>query len=181
MSIFEIIKTRRSVRSFLNKPVNDEDAIKILDAARLAPSGGNRQRWKFIYVKDPGVLRMVKSCSPGFYGDATAAIIAGIEDEEGAFGGTSYGSVVGVLDIGFAAENISLAAHALGLGSCAIASFNTSCISKVINAPENFRPVLLFSLGHPEKTPPIPPKKKLSEIVYLNEYREKWDKLEESR
>lgn len=180
MSILEVIKTRRSIRSFLDKPVSDEDAIKILDAARLAPSGGNRQRWKFIYINDPDVLRMIKNCSPGFYGDATAAIIAGIEYEEDSSRAWGEGgaSRIGILDIGFAAENILLAAHALGLGSCAIASFNPSCVSKVVNATENFRPVLVFSIGHPDKVPPMPKKAKLSEIVYLNEYGKKWEKLE---
>ncbi|KON29090.1 hypothetical protein AC482_07255 [miscellaneous Crenarchaeota group-15 archaeon DG-45] len=178
MSTLEVIRTRRSIRSYLNKPVSDEDAIKILDAARLAPSGGNRQRWKFVYVNDPGVLRMIKNCSPGFYGDATAAIIVGIEYDDGT-SGAQPGGVVGVLDIGFAAENISLAAHALGLGSCAIASFNAGCITKVINSPENFRPVLVFSLGYPDKLPSMPKKKSLSEIVSLNEYGNKWDKLRE--
>ncbi len=177
MSTLDIIETRRSIRKFIDKPVSDEDALKILDAARLAPCGGNRQRWKFIYVKDPQVLRMVKNCSPGFYGDAPAAIIAGIESEKGAFGGASYGSIVGILDIGFAAENILLAAHALGLGGCAIASFNPSSLSKVINAPENFRPILVVSIGYPDRTPQMPKKKSLSEIVYLNEYGEKWCEL----
>jgi len=180
MSVFEIIKKRRSIRSYLDKPVSDEAAIKILDAARLAPSGGNRQRWKFVYVNEKNVLRMIKNCSPGFYGDATAAIIIGIELQQGASGGASSGSTVGVLDIGFAAENMSLAAEAQGLGSCVIASFNAGCISKVINAPENFRPILVFSLGHPDKVPPMPAKKSLSEIVFLNEYGNKWDKLGES-
>ena len=178
MTAIDIIKTMRSVRSFLNKPVSDEYAIQMLDAARLSPTGGNRQRWKFIYINDPQVLRMVKSCCPGFYGDATAAIVAGLEYEEGAFGGASYGSVVGILDIGFAAENILLAAHALGLGGCAIASFNPSCINKILNSPENFKPVLAFSIGHPDKQPPMPKKKKLSEIVFINEWGKEWEKLE---
>ncbi|GAG78094.1 unnamed protein product, partial [marine sediment metagenome] len=56
MSLIDLMKTRRSIRSFLSKPVSDEDVIKILDVGRLAPSGGNKQRWKFIYVKDPQVL-----------------------------------------------------------------------------------------------------------------------------
>jgi len=180
MSVLEAIKTRRSIRSFLNKPLPDEDAVKILDAARLAPSGGNLQRWDFIYVKDPQVLRMIKNCSPGFYGDATAAIVIGMKGRSGAFGRTSYTDVVGVLDVGFAAENILLAAHALGLGGCAIASFNEGGVKKVINAPEDWHPFLVISLGYPDKVPPTPPKKKLSEVVYLDEYGRRWEKLEGS-
>ena len=173
MSMIDLMKTRRSIRSFLPKPVSDEDAIKILDAARLAPSGGNRQRWKFIWVNDPQVLRMIKNCSPGFYGDAPAAIIAGLEDESG-----GPGSVIGLLDIGFAAENILLAAHALGLGGCAVGSFIVASVKKVVNTPDGFKPVLLLSLGYPDETPATPMKKKLSEIVYLNEYGKSWEKLE---
>jgi len=173
MSMIDLMKTRRSIRSFLSKPVSDEDAIKILDAARLAPSGGNRQRWKFFWVNDPQVLRMIKNCSPGFYGDAPAAIIAGLEDESGGPGG-----VIGLLDIGFAAENILLAAHALGLGGCAVGSFIAASVKKVVNAPDGFKPVLIFSIGYPDKTPATPTKKKLSEIVYLNEYGKSWEKLE---
>jgi len=178
MDLLETIKTRRSIRRYVKKPVSDEDALKILDAARLAPSGGNMQRWKFIYVKDPDVLRMIKNCSPGFYGDATAAIIAGIEYENRDFNEQAGSNIVGILDIGFAAENILLAAHAIGLGGCAIASFNQSCVIKVLNAPEKFRPVLVLSIGYPEKIPPMPKKKKLSDIVYLDEYGRTWEKLE---
>ena len=178
MDLSTIIKTRRSIRRFFKKPVSDEDALKILDAARLAPSGGNRQRWKFIYVKDPDVLRMIKNCSPGFYGDAEAAIIACIEYENSASSEQAGSNIIGILDIGFAAENILLAAHALGLGGCAIASFNPRCLSNVLNVPEKYRPILVISLGYPDKVPPMPKKKKLSEIVYLDEYGKNWEKLE---
>jgi nitroreductase len=178
MSMLDVIKNRRSIRNFTHDPVSDEDLVKILDAARLSPSGGNRQRWKFICVKSPRVLGMVKSCSPGFYGDATACIVAGLEYDAPAFPGTEYGNIVGVLDIGFAAENILLAIHALGLGGCAIASFNANCVTKVINAPDNFRPILVISVGHPDKQPPMPKKKRLSEIVYLDEWGKAWNKLE---
>jgi len=172
MSTIDVIKLRRSIRSYQDKPVSDEDVIKILDAARLAPSGGNRQRWKFIYVKDPQFLRMIKNSATGFYGDAPCAIVCGLEDEA-----TTPGTV-GILDIGFAVENMSLAAQSLGLGSCAIASFNPSAVKMVMRAPDNFRPVLILSLGYPAKIPEVPKKKKLSEIVFLNEYGKSWDKLE---
>lgn len=178
MSMLNVIKTRRSIRSFKDQPISDEDAEKILDAARLAPSGGNRQRWKFVYVKDPQVLRMIKNCSPGFYGDAVAAIVILLKEEKEAFGRTDYSDIVGIMDVGFAAENILLAAYALGLGGCAIASFNESGIRKVIDAPEGWKPMLLVSLGYPDKVPKTPTKKTLSELVYLDRYGRKWERLE---
>ncbi len=180
MSTLDVIKTRRSLRSFKDDPVSDEDAVKILDAARLAPSGGNMQRWEFVYVKNPQVLRMLKNCSPGFYGDATAAIVIGMKEEKEAFGRTVYSDIVGVMDVGFAAENILLAAHALGLGGCAIASFNEGGVRKVLDAPDNWKPLLLVSLGYPDKMPRTPTKKSLSELVYLDMYGKRWKMLEGS-
>jgi nitroreductase len=170
MTLIELMKTRRSIRSFLPKSVRDEDIAEILDAARLAPSGGNRQRWKFIYVKEPQVLRVVKNCSPGFYGNAPVAIIIGLEGEA-----NTSSSTVGILDVGFAAENILLAAYSLGLGGCAIASFIPQAVKKVIKAPDNFQPILVVSIGYPDSTPNMPKKKNLSELVYLNEYGKAWD------
>lgn len=179
MSVLDVIKTRRSIRRFKKEPISNEDAERILDAARLAPSGGNQQRWKFIYINDPQVLRMIRNCSPGFYGDAASVIVIGISEESGAFNRTAYRDIIGILDAGFAAENILLAAHALGLGGCAIASFNEIGIKQILNAPEGWKPILLVSLGHPYELPRIPPKKKLYEVVNLNEYGKMWDKLEE--
>jgi nitroreductase len=160
--------------------------IKILDAARFAPSGFNRQPWRFIYVENPRVLKMVKNCSPGFYGDAAAAIVIGIEkmhdeferERVRAFHRQRREDFIGVLDVGFTAENILLAAHSLGLGACAIASFNESGLKNVLNTPENWRIILVISLGYPKKVPSMPLKKQLFDIVYLDEYGKKWDKLE---
>ncbi len=184
MSVLEAIRTRRSVRRFLKKPIPDEDVVKILDAGRLAPSGFNRQNWEFVYVDDPRVLRMIKNCSPGFYGDAAAAIIIGVRPRKDAyererakaFHRENYN--LGALDMGFAAENMLLTAHALGLGGCAIASFNDVGVGKVLNAPSDWRPLLIVSLGYPDGTPKMPPKKGLSEIVHLNEYGRRWGVLE---
>jgi nitroreductase len=51
MEVFEAILKRRSIRKYLDKPIEKEKIIKILEAARWAPSGGNRQPWRFIIVK----------------------------------------------------------------------------------------------------------------------------------
>jgi len=54
MDLCEAIKSRYSVRSYLNRPVEQEKLDRILDAARLAPSGSNRQPWKFVVVRARG-------------------------------------------------------------------------------------------------------------------------------
>lgn len=56
MDLMKVIKGRRSVRQFTKEPIPQEDLEEILEAARWAPSGGNKQGWKFIVVKNPQVL-----------------------------------------------------------------------------------------------------------------------------
>ncbi|MBS7637596.1 nitroreductase family protein [Candidatus Bathyarchaeota archaeon] len=168
MDVMDAIRTRRSIRRYKAGEIPDDDIIKILDAARWAPSGGNRQPLTYVYVKDPQVLRMVKNCSPGFYGDAYSAIVIGAQGRLG---------YIELLDAGFAAENILLAAHSLGIGSCAIASFNRDAIKKILNAPEDWEPILLISLGYPDGTPRPPPRKPLSEVVYINSFGNRWERL----
>ena len=64
MDLYEAIKSRRSVRSYLNKPVEQEKLDRILEAARLAPSGSSRQPWKFVIVRDTETRkRMVAACN----------------------------------------------------------------------------------------------------------------------
>jgi nitroreductase len=52
LDFYKVIQTRRSVRSFKKDPISKEVLDRILEATRIAPSGSNRQPWKFIIVKD---------------------------------------------------------------------------------------------------------------------------------
>jgi len=56
MAFIDLLQSRRSVRSFLDKPVEREKIIKCLEAARLAPSACNSQPWKFVVVDDKKLL-----------------------------------------------------------------------------------------------------------------------------
>ncbi len=171
MDAMKAIMERRSIRSFTDKPISDSDAIKILNAGRWAPTGGNRQPWTFVYVNDPQTIRMMKNCSPGFYGDAPAAVVIGVESKV---------SSLDLLDVGFVAENMILAAQFLGIGSCAIASFIKDSIKMVIDAPESWEPVLVVSFGYPDKVPEPPKKKAFSDIVRLGSFDRKWETPEVS-
>ncbi len=59
MELFEAIKSRRSVRSFVDEPVNELDLNLILDAANWAPSARNQQPWHFIVIKNKKVVRQM--------------------------------------------------------------------------------------------------------------------------
>lgn len=59
ISLFEAIYTQRSIRKFTDEPVSDADIEKILDAATRAPSGGNRQPWEFIVIRDPQTRKII--------------------------------------------------------------------------------------------------------------------------
>jgi len=67
MDLIEAMRTTAAVRAFEPTPVDDETVARILDAARFAPSGGNRQGWTVIVVKDPAVRAGVRDlCVPGW-------------------------------------------------------------------------------------------------------------------
>jgi nitroreductase len=160
MDVLEAILGRRSVRSFKDAPVIDESVTRLIEAARFAPSGGNRQPWRFVEVRDPRRINMIKMFSAGLRGDPTLIIAICAEVIE----------PITLIDIGMAAENIMIEAVELGLGSCAILSFSEEPIKKLLEIPENMKLVLLLSMGFPSLEPDIRTKKTLEEIAYSEKF-----------
>jgi len=63
MDLYEVMRTRRSIRSYKADPIPEEVLNRVLEAARIAPSGSNRQPWRFILVQDEKVKRqLVPAC-----------------------------------------------------------------------------------------------------------------------
>jgi nitroreductase len=160
METTEAILKRRSVRSFKDKPVPDDAVKKLLDAARLAPTGGNRQPWKFVAVRNPKMIRNIKMFSEGLGGVPTLVIGVCCDDI----------NPVTVMDIAMASENVMIQCVDLGLGSCAIASFNQEAVKKLLEVPAEVQMPLLLSIGYPEGEPRIRPKKELKQVAYEEKY-----------
>lgn len=175
MDVFEAIKGRRSIRKFKQGKVSRDLIEKILDAARWAPSGGNIQPWKFIVVDDEKVLERIKSVSPGLFGDPPALIVI-CSEKERAFkvGGKLARDYLTIADCSMAAQNMCLAAYALGLGSCIVKSFSSIGIKEILEIPEGIEPELIVTIGWPDITPSPPPRKSIEEITYLNKYGVTW-------
>ena len=64
MDLFEAIRTRRSIRSFTDEPVSQEDMDRMLEAAMCAPSANNRQLWHFVVIRDREMLRRWRRSIP---------------------------------------------------------------------------------------------------------------------
>lgn len=160
MELWEAIKGRRSVRSFRDRPVEPELLERLVEAGIWAPSGGNAQTWHFVVVTDPEQLRRLKMVSPGMLGDPPAAIAVCQDMEEARRKGGEQGRILALLDAAMATQNILLAAHDAGLGTCVIASFHKGAVRRLLGLPERMEPVLLVSVGWPERVPAPPPRKK---------------------
>lgn len=164
MDVFEVIKKRRSIRRYKREAkIPEEHLLKIFEAARLAPSAGNRQPWKFIVVKDPEIKRkLAEACNNQmFIADAQVAVVA--------IGDPSISRWY-AQDPMIAVEHMVLEATELGYGTCWIGAFNEDAVKKVLNIPPELKVVCVIPIGVPDEEPPARPRKAIEEIFYLDKY-----------
>ena len=82
MAFLELVKHRKSVRAFLNRPVEREKILACLEAARLAPSACNSQPWKFIVVDDPQLKDRLGTCWIGWFNERTVKSILNVPKDK---------------------------------------------------------------------------------------------------
>ena len=148
MDVVDAIKTRKSVREYLNKPVEDEKLKIVLEAGRLAPSASNRQEWRFVVVHDPQKRRRLAEAASGqsFVGQAPVVIVACAETDGHVM---RCGQLCYPIDVAIALDHMSLAATELGLGTCWIGSFDEQQVKEILGIPKEIRVVELMPLGYP--------------------------------
>ncbi len=156
-AFLDLVKQRRSVREFLNDPVDRDTVMMCLEAARLAPSACNSQPWRFIVVDDDQVReRLCKGAFRGlhFFNSfaRTAPVIVVIVSEKSRFlarlGGRIKDTRYYLLDIGIAGEHLILQAQELGLGTCWIGWFNEKAVKSVLDIPNNRKIDVMIALGY---------------------------------
>jgi len=157
VAFLDLVRHRRSVRNFLDKPVEREKIMMCFEAARLAPSDSNSQPWKFIVVDDRDVKnRLCDSAFGGIYAInsfcKTAPVIIAVVSEKSKFlariGGMFRGTQFYLIDIGIACEHLVLEAEDLGLGTCWIGWFNENAVKSVLNVPRDKKIDILIALGY---------------------------------
>jgi len=168
MTFTEAVKGRRSIRTYDSKPVEKEKIEAVLDAARLAPSARNRQKWRFIVVTDPLVKeKMVDACNNQSFLKQAPAIIIACGQEPGFM---SCGQPVETIDVSIACSFIILKAYEEGLGTCWLGNFNQDKVKSVLGIPDDVRVVAVTPLGYPAENPAARSRVPLEEIISWDKY-----------
>ena len=172
MNVLEVIRTRRSIRKYEGKPVEREKLQNILEAARLAPSAGNKQPWDFILVTEQKVKEKLRSSyNRDWFISAPAIIVLCGHPEQawarrkGVFQKEAYWKV----DVSIAMQNLILTAWEEGLGTCWIGGFKEDKVKKALNIPNNIRVVAMTPVGYPaEEKGPVTDRRSLDDITHEN-------------
>jgi nitroreductase len=154
MEFYDVIKTRRSVRSYKPDSIPEEILKRIMNAARIAPSGGNRQPTRYVVVRDGEKKQALVPLCNGqkFIAQAPIIIVACGKEIQTNRGGY-MGNLSVILDVAIAVDHLTLAARSEGLGTCWIGSFKNDEIKAFLNIPEAFQVVALTPLGYPDGNP----------------------------
>jgi nitroreductase len=173
----EVIRDRRSVRQYSDAEVEIEQLVNLVVLGTWAPTGGNAQTWRFVVVTDAAALRAIHAVSPGI-ATPPPAIIVICQDRKLA---EEKGGVVGrdrcaPMDAAMAAQTIMLAAHAEGLGTCAVLSFHPGSVQRLLALPEEIVPELLLSVGHPAQEQDPPPRE-LAGVIHIDRWGQPLDRV----
>ncbi|RLI42266.1 nitroreductase [Candidatus Bathyarchaeota archaeon] len=164
MEVFDAIKLRRSIRKYKPSAIPDEHLKKILEAARLAPSAGNRQPWRFIIVRSSeGKKLLAEAARNQMFLEDAGVIIVALADTKTSPRWCKQDTMIAV-------ENMVLASTSLGYGTCWIGAFEEERIKRLLGIPEKMVVVALLPIGVPDENPQPRPRKDFNEIFFEEKY-----------
>jgi nitroreductase len=167
MEYLQLIQKRYSTRAYKPDPVEEEKLLRILEAARIAPTAANRQPFRLIVLPTEGnEKRLAQVYSREWICQAPLIICAcGLKDEAWIRkDGRSYLDV----DVAIIMDHLILAAANEGLGTCWIAAFDRKEACDLFKLPEEVEPIILTPLGYPLDELKPKQRKPLKRLVYYN-------------
>ncbi len=169
MEVMDAIRNRHSVRSYQEKPIEEDKLRRILDAGRLAPSANNMQEWRFVVVRDAKTRQKLMKAAKGqtFVGQAPVVIAACATEVEYVM---TCGHHCYPIDLAIAVDHITLAAVDEGLGTCWIGAFYEDEVKKLLGVPDELRVPILLALGYPADTPGPKSRKSFEEVVAFERF-----------
>ncbi|MFH0897089.1 MAG: nitroreductase family protein [Candidatus Bathyarchaeota archaeon] len=182
MAFMDLVMKRRSIRKYKLDPIPEDELRYVLEAARMAPSWGNRQCWKYIIVIDEALRKKIierafplpppaegRSIRPRDWVAQAPIIIVGCADP--AKSGNKEEKQYYLLDMGISMEHLMLAAAERGLGTCWIGGgFDENVVKEALGIPKEIRVVALTPLGYPDEITEPRPRNTLVEITNRNHW-----------
>jgi len=159
MEFSQVISARRAIRKYKRDQVPEEKLVKLYEALRTAPSGNNRQPYRFIFVEDEAIRRRIvqEACHQQFLLDAPVLMFAVCEK------GRAF-------DTAIAVDHMILAATDEGLGTCWVGWFERDAVRKILNIPEELEIPILVPIGYADEKPEARPRKSLDELISIDQY-----------
>jgi nitroreductase len=160
MTILTAVKERRSIRKFQPGEIPEELVNKLKEALIWAPSAGNLQSRKFYFVFSSEVKKELAAAAlnQDFVSSAPLTIVActdsGIKLHYGERGTTLYT----IQDAAASIMAMMLVAYEEGLGSVWVGAFHENKVKKILELPDNLRPVAIVPVGYPSSIPKAPPR-----------------------
>lgn len=175
----EMIKNRRSIRKFENRPISDDVLNQILEAGQWAQSWANTQCWELIVIRDEKIKQQLQETmakgNPATNSITNAPVLLAVcakLQTSGYYKGqapTKFGDWY-MFDLGIFTQNICLAAHSLGLGSVVVGLFDHDKAKDVLNIPTGYELVDLIPIGYPAQTPKTPDRKNINEFTHYEKF-----------
>ena len=174
-----VLKERRSIRKYEDKPVPEELLQQVLEAVRWSPSWANTQCWEVVVVKDAAVKQQLQE-TIGKGNPATKAIvdapvvlaICGKLNDSGYYKGqvsTKFGDWF-MFDLGLATQTLCLAAQDLGLGTVVVGLFDHDQAKRALQVAEGYELVALIPLGYAAKSGSAPKRREVAEFVHQDKF-----------
>jgi nitroreductase len=174
-----IIKGRRSIRRFQDKPVPEKDLLQILEAVQWSPSWANTQCWELVVVKDREMKeRLNEALSPtnpakkGLPDAPVVLALCGKTKHSGYYKGeasTKFGDWL-MFDLGIATQSVCLAAYNLGLGTVIVGSVDHDKAKGVLGVGEGYELVALIPVGYPAKDSAAPKRREIGEFTHYDKF-----------
>lgn len=143
--IVKTIKMRRSIRSYLPNLIPDKDLFEILEVGLYAPSGKNRQPWKFVIIKDKHKIRQISKIATysRFIRNAPVLVLVYVIPS------IEYPIEKDIFGVGACVQNILLAATEKGYGSCIIGELYSAELEIFDTKPNDYKLICGISIGKP--------------------------------
>lgn len=166
MEFYEVVKKRRSVRSYSSRPVEQDKLARIFEAVRQAPTACNRQPFRFLVVSDPAKKSIIESAYPQPWLKDAPCVVVVLGNRDKAWKRRD-GTSAHVIDVSIAMEHLVLAATAEGLATCWICAFEQTELHRKMGIGNEWDVVALTPLGYGTETPEAPPRKTIDELFAI--------------